>query len=570
MQGKQTDRRPWSLVVLMVVLMAAGWALDGPARAQEGQLPPETVDAVSLTAQRADICAGARLMPPHCTMLTATVTDSAGNPLPNRTVAFSVTAPYVTAPATVMPSSATTDMNGQATATLTSSDKVGIANVTATCEGVSASVNVTMGAPSGTVTVDPEYVFTGGEQAALTAVWTYAGTPVLQHEIHWRIVRIWDGQGNLVYDADAGTGNDDGSYGIVPELGNVPTTDRTGTNSNIYTSGSEGGVVGIEAQDYSVTTPQHPKASTNEGPTKVVVTRLWLTGDERIHGKDGVLLERHFDSQGRYYTVRSGEPAADAKEHTFDINMQISKWPSAHNPPDPTWRFTWGIQTTDGQTTKAEGHKEGSGWTGAVDVTTPNVVGHYRLKRQVNVYMQGQWKDNVVDMGDMFQTYQRPYLCDASDFTVDHLSTACDWAQGSNDLTEAGSYSTPHHVQLSFSAGFRTGDPQYRSAHAAWDVLTHGGDCLSRAWLMAAILNVLGLPASTDQVGEYDAAHGGWHYFYEPGWLGPWNFEGVCYVPGNDRYYDVAEPSRPHGTHAYMWSNPHGPIIYEWTSDWGP
>lgn len=68
--------------------------------------------------------------------LTAVVKDAHGNPVPNQTVAFATTLGAIT-------SAAVTDANGVATATLTSVQEVGVAQVTASLGSLSASAEVT-------------------------------------------------------------------------------------------------------------------------------------------------------------------------------------------------------------------------------------------------------------------------------------------------------------------------------------------------------------------------------------------------------------------------------------------
>lgn len=68
--------------------------------------------------------------------LTAVVKDANGNPVPNQTVAFATTLGAITG-------AAVTDANGVATATLTSVQQVGVAQVTASLGSLSASAEVT-------------------------------------------------------------------------------------------------------------------------------------------------------------------------------------------------------------------------------------------------------------------------------------------------------------------------------------------------------------------------------------------------------------------------------------------
>ena len=68
--------------------------------------------------------------------LTAVVKDANGNPVPNQTVAFATTLGAIT-------NAAVTNANGVATATLTSVQEVGVAQVTASLGALSASTEVT-------------------------------------------------------------------------------------------------------------------------------------------------------------------------------------------------------------------------------------------------------------------------------------------------------------------------------------------------------------------------------------------------------------------------------------------
>ena len=109
--------------------------------------------------------------------VTAQVTDANGNPVAGAEVSFATTA------GAIAPATATTDANGEATATLTAGIAVGTATVTASTNGVSDSVDVTFVAgPAANVAVSAEPTTLpadGSSTSTITAAVTDAnGNPV--------------------------------------------------------------------------------------------------------------------------------------------------------------------------------------------------------------------------------------------------------------------------------------------------------------------------------------------------------------------------------------------------------
>ncbi len=236
-------------------------------------------NGLSVTTAKGSICGGAKGYSdpnPHRTKVTATLTDPDGNPIANETIGFSVTGPSVSISPSISPSSATTDSNGQAEAQLLSGDKIGTATVKATYGTTEATADVGIAAPDGVASIDPEELVADGESTAtLSSTWTFDLDPVQQHDIHWRISRIWDEEDTLIYDPDNGIDNrpTDSNFGNVSPI--QMNTDPDGVAATTYTVGTSGGTIEFEASDNSLTVGSFGCArnSTVAKPLKFNITK---------------------------------------------------------------------------------------------------------------------------------------------------------------------------------------------------------------------------------------------------------------------------------------------------------
>jgi hypothetical protein len=207
---------------------------------------------LSLATDKYAICAGGIYDPVHQARLAAVLTDEQGRALPNQLVLFTTT------DGTLSTASATTDANGQATVTLTSSrnaaDDWGPWEATV-CAILSsqpdnfASVNIEFQAPKMEVTIRPR-ILNDGDLGKAVVTLTWNGLPVSGHVIAWRIARLWDGNMQLIYDDTGGP-----PYGYATLRGPaslVMPTDLCGQASRLLRAGPLLGRIEMTARDLSV------------------------------------------------------------------------------------------------------------------------------------------------------------------------------------------------------------------------------------------------------------------------------------------------------------------------------
>jgi len=206
-----------------------------------------------VATDKTSICAGAVNSAPHQTTITATLTEiDTGLPVAGKTVNFSPIDSYPEYPSSLSATSGTTNASGQVEVTLTSSRKLyADTRVVAFSEGLSAESNaVLMDAPNFTATIDPtELPADGVSTATLAIALTYGSDGVDLHEIAWRINRIWDELGTLVYSADPVYGSATGYGSLNPISG---STGGNGSAETTYTVGTLGGFIEFAVMDSSI------------------------------------------------------------------------------------------------------------------------------------------------------------------------------------------------------------------------------------------------------------------------------------------------------------------------------
>lgn len=237
---------------------------------------PELTD---LSAAKNSICAGAVASSVHRTTITATVENGFGEPAGGRQVSFTITAQdYVDTAASVSPSSASTNGSGEATTTLTSSDKECTVTVEAsvgTHAGQSQSCDVGVGLPTGAPSADPTEIPTG-YSTTLQLTLVFGQDAVAGHSIAWSIAKVWDEEGNLVYDRDGEFGSGAG-YGYLDPPSS--STNSQGVSSTQYHAGAVGKIV-VDATDTTcyTTEAEHP----NLGEVTIIVFDVMFIAD-RCH-----------------------------------------------------------------------------------------------------------------------------------------------------------------------------------------------------------------------------------------------------------------------------------------------
>ncbi len=213
---------------------------------------PMPGDTLSISSDKAAICAGAISSPVHQTTITASFRKSNGEPLSGRTITFSVENSHSEYPASLSASTAVTNAQGNAVVTLTSSRKIGAtAIVKATAGDAEAqTASISMDDAAEQWEIDPQELVADGESTAnVRLTLSFNGEEVDGHQITWRINQIWDVDDNLIYKADPAFGSTTG-YGSVSPTST--STNNVGVVETTYTVGTEAGTIEFAALDYTV------------------------------------------------------------------------------------------------------------------------------------------------------------------------------------------------------------------------------------------------------------------------------------------------------------------------------
>jgi|GEM_PF-4701252 len=217
--------------------------------------------SLTLAPGTAAICSGGISSDPHQVTLTATLTDGT-DPFVGETISFS------TNKGSLDTASGVTDANGEAKVILTSNGKASedpltyVATVTASAgAGPAANSEVEFQAPEVSLALAPSEI-RAGEISGLTATVSWAGKGVANHALSWRISRIWDVEGTLVYN---GAGSLPPNYGSILS-GASTQTDASGEGTATYQAGLLSGTIELEVADTSVqkmSSGDNPKANSS-------------------------------------------------------------------------------------------------------------------------------------------------------------------------------------------------------------------------------------------------------------------------------------------------------------------
>ncbi len=277
---------------------------------------------LSITATNNAICAGGKATPSHRTTLTAALIGSSGTPQAG------VLLNFLASDGSLDSQMAVTDASGRATVTLTSS--AAASNLSSTPPFVyKATVSVRGPGTQGQVDVEfrpPDCALyavsmnvEAGDTATLRVQTTWQGKGVANHAIAWRVSRIWDAEGGLVYN---GFGEPPPDYGALFN-DPVSVTDVDGKCLANFVGGTQGGTVEIEAADKDVkmkpgdASPKADKKINVAMPTATIVPDLnqaGVTGDTvpSTKGKGGL---KHYVSpkQGGSFVVLKATLKAGTK-----------------------------------------------------------------------------------------------------------------------------------------------------------------------------------------------------------------------------------------------------------------
>lgn len=204
---------------------------------------------MGVSSSQATVCAGGVSSAMHQATITAVVKDGKNVVIPNASVSFSVANANSNDASdeigSLSSSSATTDSNGVARVTFTSSHVIGAKNkVTASYGGVSNSVTITMGDEDGDITPPDRTDLVADGQDSVVLKWplTFGSSPVTGHSIQWKMVDVTDEDGNPV---------DPANYSDYGTIISGPL-DANGAYTAKYTTGTKGGSISFDATDTTV------------------------------------------------------------------------------------------------------------------------------------------------------------------------------------------------------------------------------------------------------------------------------------------------------------------------------
>lgn len=533
----------------------------------DSQLAIDSIDVeivpdltLTVSTDRTDICAGAVNSDAHKALITATVADGHGDPIQGKSISFSIENSAPAYPATCAPQQGTTGANGCVTATITSSAKVGAtATVIASCEGEQVrSDEISMAKPADHWTIDPSVVLADGEStASVTLTLGFDGVGVEGHELTWRLHRIWDAFGNLVYTVDpqSGSPNGYGSLGAGPD-----TTSGDGTAYTTYTAGTEAGTIEFEALDQTVVESSPGSYTSGEDvvrPTKVDVRRIWTQGTQDIAGFDSTVYEATYN-QGQVEVLVEERPLANEKDSFFGVSFELMTWPEGA-AADVEWKTTWHLLA--GSVVKETGEGDGVGLSGAYNAQTPNCIGAYVFKEQFTLRDAGDWKGSLVEHSDAYMTYSEPKIepaCSDGDFSAQHLARVCSLAQGTQDLSATGPYSVPRKLQSQFAGASHYEAETTYSVDEHWEMImgVRTGDCDDWAKAHMRALALLGIQADWFRVRAYNQQNDACWFTMLPNGTGPWNYHAVSKVDATGHCYSLTQSNYPVGSETQMKAHP--------------
>lgn len=489
---------------------------------------------VAVSSNKTSICAGAVQSSPHQALISAMVTGKGGAPLSGQTVTFSVTTNPSDYPASVSPTSETTGVDGVAQTTLTSSRRIGAtATVTATCGSVEASTNppVTMGKASDSWAVDPQELIADGESTAnVDVTLRFNGYPVDQHSMRWRIFKVYDESGTLIYTADVDPTSVIEGYGNV-DAGPIPT-ESNGVSESVYQVGTRAGTICFEATDETVIDDSGSGSRSSRAgsdnrasqsgsmggakyispdvlPTKFAVTQIKASNNVQMqvkvnpngpenswnyHVHDNVLYKAAYSPSPPYDIIPSkrDQPVCDARNHNFLSNIEISPFPADRSFANLTWRYHWRIMS--GNTMIGEDTKNGSGKTGQFNITVGQNVGIYDLVHMINVYQNNQWKSNLEETSELFQIYARPPVSPENPPKGTALWWGCGSVAGGANTIAGCAAAIMGNVHG--SVGYNPGDPTLDEP--LLNIARGHGQCADHANLMCCILRSIGIDSSPE------------------------------------------------------------------------
>ena len=236
-------------------------------QAQGGQPQPtpglEDVASIALSSNKGSVCAGGVGSPVHQATLVATAKNKDGRVLSGKSISFTVQNADASGasdevgslsasnPTSGSPLTVTTNANGDATVTFTSSRVIGASNIIkAASNGKEATTSISMADESGTPTISKANMIADGEDSAeLKLTLTSEGGAVDGHSISWRISKVtYKDENDNIVNVDSA---DFPSYGGITPIS--PVTNASGISTAKFTTGTNGGSITFEATDNSVT-----------------------------------------------------------------------------------------------------------------------------------------------------------------------------------------------------------------------------------------------------------------------------------------------------------------------------
>lgn len=284
-------------------------------------LPPQWT--ISVVSDRTTICAGGKAGSPHEATITAILMDAATG-MPSLTPGINVT--FDTTIGTLSAASALTDENGRASVMLTSSNLAseGMVQVQATVAGHlganNASTKVEFQAPQAALTASPS-TLVQGESSDLVLTLKWNEYPVDKHGLAWSVAKVWNAEGELVYDE---VGDYPAGYGSFDARSDETTTGGYGAATFRGTAPGKVQLHSVDVDVVLVVGGEKPKASVDVSTTGEGGLAQIYNGSSGIDGKqDGKKVI--FDDLGAFTVANLNDTDGDGIVDKDDANVKGTK-----------------------------------------------------------------------------------------------------------------------------------------------------------------------------------------------------------------------------------------------------
>lgn len=205
---------------------------------------------LSISSDKTAICAGGVDSPVHQATITATLKDDDGDPVSGESIDFTLENSNGDYPASIDQSTETTDAQGEAVVTLTSSRLIGttVKVSAAYLNETKETDDITSGQPDGSFTTNGDpWLADGGSVYSMTFGLSFKGQPVDGHELTWSIPQFTISPQNII-------SNPNTDYGQIVQSDNE--TGQDGKADAQYQAGWVPGIVTFQIVDQTALSNQ--------------------------------------------------------------------------------------------------------------------------------------------------------------------------------------------------------------------------------------------------------------------------------------------------------------------------